>query len=110
MRQFLKSGSVRGVRSNPHPYRDPALSQALRGSTSVSPRAEGIVTIAGGNGSAVVRRTSGTIALTIQETRRPLNIYVYLECGSGTNAPVMVRSQEVSSRIGLVTTCRRARR
>ncbi len=22
MRQFLKSGSVRGVRSNPHPYRD----------------------------------------------------------------------------------------
>ena len=23
MRQFLKSGSVRGVRSNPHPYRDP---------------------------------------------------------------------------------------
>ena len=25
MRQFLKSGSVRGVRSNPHPYRDPSL-------------------------------------------------------------------------------------
>jgi len=22
MRQFFKSGSVRGVRSNPHPYRD----------------------------------------------------------------------------------------
>jgi hypothetical protein len=27
MRQFLKSGSVRGVRSNPHPYRDPSTAK-----------------------------------------------------------------------------------
>jgi hypothetical protein len=29
MRQFFMSGSVRGVRSNPHPYRDQIKGEAL---------------------------------------------------------------------------------
>jgi hypothetical protein len=31
MRQFLKSGSARGVRSNPHPYRDRGLCGISKG-------------------------------------------------------------------------------
>jgi hypothetical protein len=38
MRQFLKSGSARGVRSNPHPYRDPRIAFTLELPVSVGPK------------------------------------------------------------------------